>query len=348
MEVDGRIISRSTPKFAQQVSCKYANLGGRKVQMDFSINHGRQISSTYIQKISKQVGNQVQLQAKTQETYKKWRYSLPKEVLTAYSVSFGMDGTTSYVAKEGYRETMVGTISFFDKQGERLHTIYLAQTPEYGKASFKYRFKAQIDEVKSILDKTNPNCIYTAVADGARENWSFFTETTPYVMYQTLDYWHATEYLARVSKVTHTSSNEQSGWLKKAKISLRQEENGAEQLLYQMLEFKQKYENGKKSNQQVTNLDLYELNRSITYFTNNRDKMNYSICKAKYLPIGSGVTEAACKVIVKERLCCSGMMWTNDNAQNVLDIRCLTHRPQRWKQMWNNVDKFGALNPTSN
>ena len=41
-------------------------------------------------------------------------------------------------------------------------------------------------------------------------------------------------------------------------------------------------------------------------------------------------------------------MWTNYNAQNVLDIRALTHTPQRWKQMWSNVDKFGVLNPTSN
>lgn len=346
MEIRGRVISQSTPKFAQQVSDKYANLGSRKVQSDLRNNHGRKVSRTYIQKISDAVGTQVYLQEQEQDI--KWRYRLPKAVLSAHSVNYGMDGTTSYVVKEGYRETMNGTISFHDKEGERLHTIYIAQTPEYGKASFKERFTAQIEEVKRILDKTNPNCVYTAIADGAKDIWAFFTKTTPYLAYQTLDYWHATEYLTDVSKVTHTTVKEQSLWLEKAKISLRQKENGAQELLTQMIDLKQMYEKGKKLNDKITNLDLHHLNRSITYFSNNIDKMNYSICKSKHLPIGSGVTEAACKVIVKERLCCSGMMWTNHNAQNVLNIRCLTHTDGRWMQFWGNVDKFGILNYTSN
>ncbi len=41
-------------------------------------------------------------------------------------------------------------------------------------------------------------------------------------------------------------------------------------------------------------------------------------------PIGSGVTEAACKVIVKQRLCCSGMKWKESGAAAVLSLRCLT------------------------
>jgi hypothetical protein len=41
-------------------------------------------------------------------------------------------------------------------------------------------------------------------------------------------------------------------------------------------------------------------------------------------PIGSGVTEAACKVIVKQRLCGSGMKWTEDGASVVLSLRALS------------------------
>ena len=38
--------------------------------------------------------------------------------------------------------------------------------------------------------------------------------------------------------------------------------------------------------------------------------MNYAVFAAMSLPIGSGVTEAACKTLVKQRLCGSGMQWT--------------------------------------
>jgi len=343
MEIGGRVVCQSTPKFAQQVSNKYSNLDSRKVQADLLDNHGRRISRTYIQRISERVSEQIHLQEKEQEKERKWEYCLPKEVLSAHSVSFGIDGTTSYIVKQGFRETMSGTISFFDNQGERLHTIYTAETPEYGKAEFKRRFTNEVEQIKRILDKTSPNCLYAAVADGAKDNWSFFSNTMPYLAFQTLDYWHATEYLTDVSKLTNTSKDEQNKWFEEARIVLRGEDGGARQLLSYMIDLNKKYEE-KEGNIP----DLYHLNRAITYFSNNIERMNYSICKTMNLPIGSGVTEAACKVIVKERLCCSGMMWTQSGAQNVLNIRCLTHTNGRWKQFWSNVDQFGILNHTSN
>jgi hypothetical protein len=52
--------------------------------------------------------------------------------------------------------------------------------------------------------------------------------------------------------------------------------------------------------------------------------MDYATWVEADLPIGSGVTEAACKVIVKQRLCGSGMKWTEDGAAAVLSVRCLT------------------------
>ncbi len=52
-----------------------------------------------------------------------------------------------------------------------------------------------------------------------------------------------------------------------------------------------------------------KLHRAITYFANHQHQMNYARYRAKRFPIGSGVTEAACKTLVKQRLCCSGMKW---------------------------------------
>src|SRR5438093_12174450 len=63
-----------------------------------------------------------------------------------------------------------------------------------------------------------------------------------------------------------------------------------------------------------------DVQRAITYFTNQSGagRMDYASRVTANQPIGSGVTEAACKVIVKQRLCGSGMKWTEDGAAVVL------------------------------
>ena len=59
------------------------------------------------------------------------------------------------------------------------------------------------------------------------------------------------------------------------------------------------------------------------------------------MPIGSGVIEAACKVIIKQRLCQSGMKWTDTGAKTVLALRCLNESDSMWKQFW---DKISNIN----
>jgi hypothetical protein len=39
-------------------------------------------------------------------------------------------GTCMHQSKEGWREAIAGTISFYDAKGEREHTVYLGATPE--------------------------------------------------------------------------------------------------------------------------------------------------------------------------------------------------------------------------
>ena len=47
-----------------------------------------------------------------------------------------------------------------------------------------------------------------------------------------------------------------------------------------------------------------DLESTITYFSNNiaKNRMNYALHMDEQLPIGSGVTEAACKTLVKQSL----------------------------------------------
>jgi hypothetical protein len=59
------------------------------------------------------------------------------------------------------------------------------------------------------------------------------------------------------------------------------------------------------------------------------------------MPIGSGVTEAACKTLVKARLCSSGMQWTREGAQSVLTLRALLLSSSRWTSLWKHFDQHG-------
>jgi hypothetical protein len=59
--------------------------------------------------------------------------------------------------------------------------------------------------------------------------------------------------------------------------------------------------------------------------------MDYPGFTAEGLPIGSGVTEAAYKSLVKQRLCASGMRWKNKGAGIVLSLRALTPTAGRWR-----------------
>ena len=85
------------------------------------------------------------------------------------------------------------------------------------------------------------------------------------------------------------------------------------------------------------------LESAITYFRNNNTKsrMKYTESVALNHVIGSGVTEAACKTIVKQRLCKSGMRWKERGAAIILSLRTLVHSTGRWEQFWKKVNQYG-------
>ena len=51
--------------------------------------------------------------------------------------------------------------------------------------------------------------------------------------------------------------------------------------------------------------------------------MKYATYRRQGLPIGSGVTEAACKTVFAERLKRSGMTWGRTGGQVIVDLRVL-------------------------
>jgi hypothetical protein len=84
-----------------------------------------------------------------------------------------------------------------------------------------------------------------------------------------------------------------------------------------------------------------KLQRAITSFSNHPHQMDYANYRANHFPIGSGVTEAACKTLVKQRLCCSGTRWKEKGASIVLSLRALVLTQTRWEQFWGKIDQYG-------
>jgi len=80
------------------------------------------------------------------------------------------------------------------------------------------------------------------------------------------------------------------------------------------------------------------LSNAIMYFCKHRERMRYTTSIANGLPIGSGPVEAAAKNIVQARLKRSGMRWSRDGGQHVLDLRC-DLKSNSWQVIWDTLTK---------
>jgi len=68
---------------------------------------------------------------------------------------------------------------------------------------------------------------------------------------------------------------------------------------------------------------IKQLQKTITYFKNHKHKMDYKTFIDKGYPVSSALVEAACGHLVKERMEQSGMRWSSEGAQNIMDLRAV-------------------------
>ncbi len=324
LEDSARTVYSATPKFAQQLSHKYSQGNARAVCRDLKENHNRSIAKATVQNIADWVGSIACAQEKH------WEYALPVIDEPITTLVFSLDGAYLLMANEGYREAMVGNISLYDSDGKRHHTIYFGAAPEYGKTLFKKRFETEIQRLKARY----PDALYLGIADGAKDNWTFLA---PHVDRQLLDFYHVTEYLAKASHAVYPKKKDQVArkqWLSDSCSQLKHESQAA-QIIYDELKQLAVTQLPKKRQE--------ELESTCTYFKNNRrDRMDYASNITENLPIGSGVTEAACKTLVKQRLCGSGMRWKKQGARIVLSLRALVQTTNQWQAFWDKINQFGV------
>ena len=320
LERDARIILASTPRFAQMVSHKYAEMAGARVIADLEANHGRKTSLNVVQRLADAVGSVAQAKEES------WHYATPELDEPVRTIGLGLDGTCMLLVGEGHRQAMVGTISLYDRDGERLHTTYVAATPEYGKETFQQRLGREIEHVQGLY----PRARSTAVADGASDNWDFLSR---YTDDGCVDFHHATGYLSGAAKAAHPTSFRQRGeWLEERCHRLKHQAGAAAAILAELEGL---------TGREMSESAREDLEKAVTYFRNQQGRMDYARRVRSGLPIGSGVTEAACKTLVKMRLCRSGAKWREQGAALVLSLRTLSYTPGRWEQFWAKINRYG-------
>ena len=72
---------------------------------------------------------------------------------------------------------------------------------------------------------------------------------------------------------------------------------------------------------------------AVAYIFNHRSRIRYDLFRQLGYPLGSGTVEAACKLVMQERMKQAGMRWSRDGAQAMLALRS-TLLSDRWDDVW--------------
>jgi Uncharacterised protein family (UPF0236) len=148
-----------------------------------------------------------------------------------------------------------------------------------------------------------------------------------------LDWYHAAEHLCAFAKIWYAGDEAaRQQWQQTAKGLLY--EQGGEALLAHL----QALVLPCSTSAEVAE----ELRKLIGYFVNNRHRTDYPSYRRNGWDIGSGPTEAGCKII-GERLKGSGMRWVEDGAATVAALRALYVSGSKvWDGFWAQPHRLAA------
>jgi hypothetical protein len=338
----------ATPKLARSLAFKMAHAPAARVCQDLEENHSRKVSAHFVQATTDLIG---ELALELQPVPDTRQMPDPRDVAV---IGVGIDGATLQITmqpdepgkiapgdampvksrdqrkgrRQQWRVAMVGTITFYDKNGERLGTIYTGcappEVPGEGKDDFWFLMERELATVKARY----PKAVYHGISDGARDFVPWLKANTDKM---TLDFFHAAGYLSGAASGMVAAGKGQesrtSQWLKAACHQLKHEDGAAAQLLAEM--------QASLASGHQNQLAGERLEKAVTYFKNNLDRMDYAAKVRGHHPIGSGVTEAACGLIIKDRMCNRGMRWSLRTAQHIITLRSIINTTANcWQNFW--------------
>jgi hypothetical protein len=228
-----------------------------------------------------------------------------------------------------WHEGAVGTLAFYDAEGNHLRTIYLGRMPEVKMATLADELEL---ELHNVLEQ-RPDLDIVMSSDGDHHQWEILEQialrlpaTFTGNVFFLLDFYHAAERLGNAAGIVYPTDPSKrtvtaSGWAEE----LKHVEDGAGVVLKKL-----RYHR----DQLQTEDDNKSMQDIINYFAANRSagRMDYAQNVGAHRPIGTGVTEAACKTVVNTRLKRSGMRFDHHGGQTILSLRT-AHLSERFKTL---------------
>jgi len=236
-----------------------------------------------------------------------------------------------------YKNAMIGTISYYNTAEvidfttqepvivpSRINSTYIGRMPEERFPTFKKEFESLVGDSENELPE---GAVKILLMDGALGLWSYADENPIFDDYiKVVDFFHAAEHLSLLAEALFGSKkSEAQKWYERWLSKIKHEQGAVPAMLRSAGRYQ--LEN------QLKGARLTDTNTQITFFNRNQHRMGYSDLVARALPIGSGPVEAACKTIVKSRFCQSGMRWSIQGGQNVMNLR-VVQKSEQWDQVW--------------
>ena len=214
------------------------------------------------------------------------------------------DGATVPVGK-GYRECKIGAVyeASIGRNGEVIardveRVATMGNSEAIGDRLYALAFSRGVERAGEVI----------ALADGGRWIWKQIRINFPGCV-EILDFYHATEHLGEIARAWYGAESPKAAkWLEKRKSDLL---DGRWAKVMRSVQAWRPVES-----------EHMEIKReNLAYFRRNKERMRYSEFRARGLHIGSGIAESSCKCLVQARLKQSGMHWTEQGAESILQLR---------------------------
>jgi hypothetical protein len=249
-------------------------------------------------------------------------------------VTVGRDGIFVPLCQDTkYREAATAAVAVLDRSGRRLGTVYLGHMPEPGQGILSQQLTALLTAVLNGWQGPLPRLQY--VTDGGHHPSEYFATVLqtmlhlrtgkPLAWEWVVDYYHACLYVTKLAEVLFgKETNAAASWAAKMRRWLKDKKGGILRVLHSAAAHAWRLEF--TAEEQKAYDDAYK------YLQTRRGFMDYWSCRQRGLAIGSGITEAACKTLFTQRFKQSGMKWSLEGGQVVVDLRVI------WiSKLWRNV-----------
>jgi hypothetical protein len=250
-------------------------------------------------------------------------------------LAVGRDGLMLPIrGEECYREGATATVSVYDRRQRRLGTVYLGRMPEPGQETLSQQLTALLKDM--FRQWTGPLPRLASITDGGYQQTRYYRQVLRRMSDPrcpgrklkwawVIDYYHACEYIYKMSEALFSDGRQAQVWARKMCHWLKTKPRGIHRVLHSAA--------GIRQWRMVVGAKRQQYRNAYNYLRKRIRFLDYCQYRRDHLPIGSGVTEAACKTVFTQRLKQSGMTWKLEGGQWIVDLR-VVQLSGLWSQVY--------------